>query len=326
GFVVEIGGTAPGNAATDHDQLNVTGTVSLGNALLTPLAFNGFVPAGGQSFVIINNDSTDAISGIFNGLAEGATIPNFLGSGLNATITYTGGTNNNDVVLTTIVPCPTLTVNDSGDEPDAILDGVCETATGNGFCTLRAAIMESNAATSCPPLTINFTLLPGSEPQLIILGSALPAITRSVTIQGPVGQMVSVDGGDSYRVFAISTATTVNISNLIIQHASEANDGAGLLNSGSATVNLSNCVFTDNGTDDANGAAIANAAGTLNIWNSTFANNQTTSSGNGGAIYNDTGIVNLTNNTISGNGADTNAGGVYNNAGTVNVRNTIIAG
>src|SRR4030095_617098 len=45
GFVVEIGGTTPGNAATNHDQLNVNGTVSLGNAVLTPLSFNGFVPA-----------------------------------------------------------------------------------------------------------------------------------------------------------------------------------------------------------------------------------------------------------------------------------------
>jgi hypothetical protein len=41
----------------------------------------------------------------------------------------------------------TLMVNNSlGDVLDANPgDGVCETATGNGICTLRAAVMEANA-------------------------------------------------------------------------------------------------------------------------------------------------------------------------------------
>ncbi len=98
-LAVEIGGTTPGNAATNHDQLNVTGAVSLGNAVLTLTSFNGFVPAAGQSFVIISNDGTDGVTGTFNGLGEGATIPNFLGSSRNARITYQGGTNSNDVEL-----------------------------------------------------------------------------------------------------------------------------------------------------------------------------------------------------------------------------------
>ena len=40
-FDVEIGGATPGNTATDHDQLNVTGTVSLGNATLNLSSFGG---------------------------------------------------------------------------------------------------------------------------------------------------------------------------------------------------------------------------------------------------------------------------------------------
>jgi hypothetical protein len=101
-FAVEIGGITPGNLASNYDQLNVTGTVSLGNATLslTPLSFT---PSAGQTFVIINNDDTDAVTGTFNGLPNGATIPNFLGSALNATITYTGG-DGNDVVLTVVAP------------------------------------------------------------------------------------------------------------------------------------------------------------------------------------------------------------------------------
>jgi len=221
---------------------------------------------------------------------------------------------------------PILTVNDSGDEPDATPgDGICETATGNRVCSLRAAIMESNELSSCAPLTINFSLLPGSEPQQIALEGPLPTISRSVTIQGPVGQMVSVDGNYSYRIFDVDSGITVNISNLIITNGSDANDGPGLRNNG-GTVNISNCVFTGNQTSDANGAAIANASGTLNVSNSTFSNNLASDFAKGGAVYVNSGTVTLTNDTISENTADDNAGGVYNNAGTVDVRNTIIAG
>ena len=101
-YAVEIGGTTAGNASNNHDQLNVTGTVNLGSATLSLSSFNGFVPGAGQTFTIINNDDTDAITGIFNGLAEGATITtNFLGSGLTAKISYAGGSNSNDGVITT---------------------------------------------------------------------------------------------------------------------------------------------------------------------------------------------------------------------------------
>jgi hypothetical protein len=61
------------------------------------------VPAPGQTFVVVNNDGADAVTGTFNGLPEGATIPNFLGSSLSASISYTGG-DGNDAVLTVNSP------------------------------------------------------------------------------------------------------------------------------------------------------------------------------------------------------------------------------
>ena len=111
-FEVEIGGTSPGDLATNHDQLNVTGTVSLGNAMLSLSAFNGFVPKLGDRFTIIANDDdvpTDPVTGTFNGLPEASVITNFLGTpGVNAVITYKGGTGN-DVLLEVI---PALVIND----------------------------------------------------------------------------------------------------------------------------------------------------------------------------------------------------------------------
>ncbi len=93
----EIGGTAAGS----YDQLNVTGTVSLGGATLNLTHYGGFLPSLNDKFTIINNDGTDAVTGTFNGLAQGAT---FVVDGVTYTINYAGG-DGNDVVLTaTSVP------------------------------------------------------------------------------------------------------------------------------------------------------------------------------------------------------------------------------
>ncbi len=90
----KIGGTTPGTDG--HDQLNVTGTVALGSSQLAPIAWNGFVPAIGNSFLVINNDGTDAINGIFNNLPEGSRLAAL---GLAFKISYVAGTGN-DVSLT----------------------------------------------------------------------------------------------------------------------------------------------------------------------------------------------------------------------------------
>ncbi len=93
-FAVEIGGTTAGNAATNHDQLSVTGTVDLGGATLSTAAFSSFSPAIGNFFIIILNDGSDLMTTTF----ASSTIINFLGSGHTATISYVGG-DGNDVVI-----------------------------------------------------------------------------------------------------------------------------------------------------------------------------------------------------------------------------------
>ena len=68
------GGTP--TAGTDFDQVDVTGTVTLGGtSTLTPLEFgtsNAFNPDFGTVFSIINNDGADAVSGTFSNFADGA--------------------------------------------------------------------------------------------------------------------------------------------------------------------------------------------------------------------------------------------------------------
>lgn len=98
-FDVELGGTT---VCSGYDQLVVNGTVDLGSATLNTSLYNSYSPAANTAYIIVNNDSTDAVTGTFAGLAEGAT---FSVGGNTFTITYKGG-DGNDVVLTVVGTAP----------------------------------------------------------------------------------------------------------------------------------------------------------------------------------------------------------------------------
>ncbi|MDA8744149.1 tandem-95 repeat protein [Rubripirellula amarantea] len=104
---IELDGTDP---VTEFDNLVVTGTVTLGGAALN--LSRGFAPLPNDSFILINNDASDPIIGTFNGLAEGSVV---MVSGLPMTISYMGGVDSNDVVLTIAQPTD-VWVNDTWSE------------------------------------------------------------------------------------------------------------------------------------------------------------------------------------------------------------------
>lgn len=116
-FAIEIGGNQPGNGLDKYDQLNVTGTVALNTPIDLTLDFAGYDPVDGvDSFVIVNNDGTDAVTLSGGSLLYGATVLNE-GTTFIATsgafsqefrVTYAGGSGN-DVVLVAI-PEPTAAV------------------------------------------------------------------------------------------------------------------------------------------------------------------------------------------------------------------------
>ena len=98
-FSIGIGGTTP---VTGHDQESVQRTRHhRRNVTLTLARLGSFTPLAGQTFLILDKVGAGAITGTFSGLAEGATIANFLGSGLTARISYVGG-NGNDIVITVL--------------------------------------------------------------------------------------------------------------------------------------------------------------------------------------------------------------------------------
>lgn len=81
-----------------------------------------------------------------------------------------------------------IVVNSTGDEPDVGYGLPCETAEGNGICTLRAAIKASNENQSMFGAVITFNIdhsIPAS-PTIINVLTALPRLTlNNTTIQGP---------------------------------------------------------------------------------------------------------------------------------------------
>ncbi len=104
----------------------------------------------------------------------------------------------------------TYTVNSTDDTTDAAIDGVCETAAGNGVCTLRAAIQEANATAIAD--NIGFNLI-GTGVQTITLGDRLPDISNPVTIDGYTqpGSSVNTLAVGNNAVLRIQITTNINV-------------------------------------------------------------------------------------------------------------------
>jgi hypothetical protein len=321
-----------------YTQFNVAGKIDISGVVLQ--LSGSPVLVGGETFTIVNNDLAEPISGTFNLLPEGAVIPNFLGSGLNAKITYVGGSNNNDVVLT-VVPCPSsFTVNNNGDASDVTPgDGIC--ATSGAVCTLRAAIQEANASGSCGTINIGFSI-PSST---ITVFSEL-TISHAMNINGPTTAtiVVAATPASPTRIFHIFPGQTVSISYLTVTGGRAVGFGGGLVAQGpSSNTTLTGMLFTGNTAVDSTGVAGGGGAatingGTLTIINSTFSAN--TGTNGGGILILGGGPLNLINATVTNNNADGNTGagpcGVDGDGGGIggptmpvsgiSLRNTIVAG
>src|SRR5437868_10366420 len=96
-------------------------------------------------------------------------------------------------------------VNSTGDGDDAFPgDGQCETAVGNGVCTLRAAIEETNAHAGGDGI---FFSIPTTDPGYsngtwtIVLTKALPDISDAVNINGPGANNLTLNAGGHFLRF-----------------------------------------------------------------------------------------------------------------------------
>ncbi len=221
-------------------------------------------------------------------------------------------------------------VNSTSDEADAVIgDGVCETAPGNGVCTLRAAIEEANAQPTDD--IINFDI-PQTDPGYdgtswtIGLLSSLPDLNTNLAIEGPGANLLIVTRVPvvGFRIFRFTGTGVVSLSGLSMTNGGAgAENGGAIINENGGTVNVTECAISGNSAE--RGGGISNQdTGTLNVVGCTISGNTAV---RGGGITNQiSGIVNVMNSTIYGNhGID--GGGIRKvGFGAVNVSNcTIVA-
>jgi len=158
-----------------------------------------------------------------------------------------------------------------------------------------------------------------------IVLTSTKTISSDTTIQG--GNMITLSGGNSTRIFLVNSGVTLTLQDITIANGND-NDAGGILNNG-GTLNILHSTFTGNtadctgaGTCYANGGAIKNQnIGVLNITDSSFINNSggpEPYEARGGAIYNADSTLNITHSLFSGNTSQ-EGGAIYNYSGTIQV-------
>jgi hypothetical protein len=257
---------------TGYTQLNVAGLVNLNNA---NLALSGsLVPASGQSFIIVSNDGADAVTGTFNGLAEGATIPSFLGSALSAKITYVGG-DGNDVVLNT-PPAAKYRSRQSGNWNDF---NTWQVDTGGGFV---------NAIAGQTPTSADDTIQVQS-PHTVTVTANVSADQLTVDSGGTV----SVNNGVTFTIDD-GTGTDLNDNGTVATAGNITNNGQAVINN---TLQINQGGFPGGGTgtyayDQTNGVLVFNntsgsfGVNNVNFWPTTGGPQNVNVKGAGGITLN----------------------------------------
>jgi hypothetical protein len=183
-FDAEIGGTGDG----EYDRLNVTGTVTLGGATLEASVIDGFDPetATGATFTLIDNDGIDAVDGTFANLAEGAVLAI---SGHNFSITYQGGSGNNDVVLTAVNDAPVI----GGDHAVTVAEG--------GLIAITTADLTATDPDNTDA-QLAFTVTGASHGSVLLNGTAATSFTNDDVVNGRVS--FQHDGGEADGSFTVA--------------------------------------------------------------------------------------------------------------------------
>lgn len=235
---------------TQYRQLAVNGIVDLNGS---GLSFNGssYAPAGGETFTIVNNDGTDPIVGTFSGLPEGATIPNFLGSPLSATISYVGGTGN-DVVLT--VASPDYTINGTTSLVVTDVSGNGETLTmsenganirfTNSNTTRTYSINGAAATTFTTPADVtltgktSITINAGGGNDIINIGGFTASFPNLVVNGGTGNDIVNFTGNITFNNNASLNCDLQNDDFVVGEDNINISNGADLIFSGTGTVDM----------------------------------------------------------------------------------------
>ncbi|MBT7846636.1 MAG: tandem-95 repeat protein, partial [Lentisphaerae bacterium] len=229
-FSIEVDGPVAG---TEHDQLDVVGTVSLGDA--TIVVSPGYLPAPGVEFVVVNNNGADPVVGTFAGLLEGALL--LTGGIADFYITYQGG-DGNDVVLVTAPPTVVYADDDwaallPGDDPDgpgpAISFGI------DAFATIQDAANGVRDGGSVYVYT-------GIYSENVNVAKSI-VITRASDAQGPILQ-------------GVGTGFDVSVPGVVIRYFSCQGFATAISSNSGGTVNYCRFTGATMGVENTGGATI----------------------------------------------------------------------
>lgn len=233
-------------------------------------------------------------------------------------------------------PAATFTVNSTLDATDVIPgNGICETAAGNGMCTLRAAVQETNALAGADTIIVpagTYTLtIPGADEDGAATGDL--DLNDDLVIEGSeVGETV-VDGGQLDRVLHIPGPYAVDLANLTIRHGNSSAYGGGIDNYGNLTLSASAITFNQaiqggGGvrnigqlivTDSLIADNIAFQGGGLETWGHTSLANvgvtRNEASGAGGILATYGSKLTIISSPILSNTASYDGGGIISNSG-----------
>ena len=246
----------------------------------------------------------------------------------------------------TATSTPTATATAVPTNVNTLLD---ETTPGDGLCSLREAINNANSGSDTTggdclvTPTVTF-----SVSGTITLGSTLPNVTATVTIDG-IGQTITVDGASTYQVLLVNSGASLNLQNLTVAHGfvSGFGHGGGIFSSG--TTQITNVSMMNNVAGA--GGAVFNNGGNLTVANSTFSGGHGDGGGltnfnhgvmtvtgstftanqasaqRGSALFVQDGTVSITNSTFSANSAINNSTGcIYNDGGSLSISDSTVSG
>jgi autotransporter-associated beta strand protein len=207
-------------AGTGYDKVNVTGTVAVSGSILN---LSGTRSAhDGSSLTIIDNGSAGAVTGTFQGLAEGASD---IFNGVSYLASYQGGTGN-DVTLSA-QPASSTTVVASGTPSSVFGQSVTFTATvtSGSLGTPTGSITFDDGSTVLGTATLNGSGVATFSTSALGVGShSISALyggdtnftsSTSSTLTQTVGQDATtsaVASSDSSAVFGESVTFTATIT------------------------------------------------------------------------------------------------------------------
>jgi CSLREA domain-containing protein len=191
----------------------------------------------------------------------------------------------------TLASADEFKVYDAGDAGDAVPgDGSCETAVGNGVCTLRAAIQEANAYPGADMVTIMTT-----DPITLTSGDGL-LISDDLVVKSGHSEMALINGQPAANpIFAISGGAypDVELIDLDLRNALSGEVGAVVWVESGGDLTITGCQLRSNTSLLGGAVGIDGESGNVLIENSAFIDNPDPAysgsigvlNNRGGAIY-----------------------------------------